>query len=574
MRALEETYLTYTTTLAFYFHLAALPAETRPNLQTHPVLQRLLQLKEALSQMENLDFAGDADDESDPDEFAAGFEGESFLDGSDEDDDNVDDDDDEDEDELLALGGPMDGKRDAAAERAWRQQMLEGLEEGELEELMAEMARMQRGEAGPMDDDDEMSDELPAPVKPAKKSKAKAAEGKQVKKATTPAAPAFPTIDEPTPSFSSTSSKPRKAAKASSSKLLAGDDEDALAEPTTLSAPDSSAKDAAKHSLRFHTSKIESAASRRASARSGRMGGDDDVPYRNKQAGRDAALRKNSGAGAGANGDGDDLDGEEWGEADRAAAKAVRDMDGGLDLVDDDGDDDGGDAGEGDDGYYQLVKKRKREEKEDKQAAYDEAREEERCVSLSDHAADRSTETDLLHLFQVCRGRVGDRPALAHAGDPQEQGPHALALQGGPQPPRQEAHALRQGQEAGRVQAGRLHGRPERPQGFVRRRGDRYLAGRQESKVLRVLHRDHHEYQSTKRRARLAPTRKTRIMSVLLLARSFALRSCSLPALTSATPWPASSSSRSDTSDCCISDWFRSDWSVEIWASASCVLRI
>lgn len=378
-----ETYLTYTTTLAFYFHLAALPADTRPNLQTHPVLQRLLQLKEALSQMENLDFAGDgsgSEDESDPDEFAAGFEGESFMQDGDDDDDDDDDeaDDDDDDDELLGLGGgSMDGKRDAAAEREWRQKMLEGLEEGELEELMAEMARMKRGEGALSDEsDDDLDDgeELP-PAKPVKK--VKKTETKKVKKTV---APAFPTIDEPTPSFSS-SSKPRKAKASSSSKrsAAAAGDDDVLAEPTTLSAPDSSAKDAAKHSLRFHTSKIESAASRRASARSGRMGGDDDVPYRNKQAGRDAALRKNSGAGAG-NGDGDDLDGEEWGEADRAAAKAVRDMDG-VDMVDEGGDgDDGGDAGEGDDGYYQLVKKRKREEKEEKQAAYDEAREEERCV--------------------------------------------------------------------------------------------------------------------------------------------------------------------------------------------------
>lgn len=445
-----------------------------------------------MSQLDNLDFAGDASDEesdSDPDEFTGERYGDpSFADEMDSEDfddedatEDDDDDEDEDEDELLVLNGPMDGKRDAKAEREWRKQMLEGLEEGELDEIMADMARMKEGGAFDddmdsqdggdyLDDDDmDLEEEKEEAVKPVKAKKA----DKKEKKAKVPS---FPTIEEPTPSFSSL---PKKSKKTSSPKQSNADD--ALTEDTALSAPDSDAKSAARHSLRFHVSKIESAASRRASARSGRMGGDDDVPYRNKQAGRDAALRKNSAAGA-ANGDGDDLDGEEWGEADRRAAKEVREMDG-MDMGGDDEDGEGGDAGEGDDGYYQLVKKRKRVEKEEKQAAYDEAREEERCVFLQRPTFSHALLT-LLVLHQVCRRGRSQRTPIAHACHPEEQGSHSLAVQGRPKPPCQEAHAVRQSQEAGRVHAGRLQGWSERPYWKLRWRTDGNLAGCQESQVL------------------------------------------------------------------------------------------
>lgn len=90
----------------------------------------------------------------------------------------------------------------------------------------------------------------------------------------------------------------------------------------------------------------------------------------------------------------------------------------------------------------------------------------------------------LLVLHQVCRRGRSQRTPIAHACHPQEQGSHPLAVQGRPKPPCQEAHAVRQSQEAGRVHAGRLQGRSERPYWKLRWRTDGNLAGCQESQVL------------------------------------------------------------------------------------------
>jgi len=53
-----ETLLTYATTLAFYFYLRASEYfSQRPELlRSHPIFGRLLQLKQALSTLEELDF--------------------------------------------------------------------------------------------------------------------------------------------------------------------------------------------------------------------------------------------------------------------------------------------------------------------------------------------------------------------------------------------------------------------------------------------------------------------------------------------------------------------------------------
>ena len=97
---------------------------------------------------------------------------------------------------------------------------------------------------------------------------------------------------------------------------------------------------------------------RRRGARAA-LGGDDDVPYRERRQAREArAAREAAARGLGTGGA--DLDGEE-------PQPRKRDEDG-------DGDGDGSAEDEAADGYYDLVQRKKKERKEEKQAAYDAAK--------------------------------------------------------------------------------------------------------------------------------------------------------------------------------------------------------
>lgn len=255
--------------------------------------------------------------------------------GEDEDEDE----DEEDEDEEL---GDFD--------ESWKGA---GLDEDELADLLADAE----------DDEGADSDEVEEPVAPVKvkkvktKAKTKPTEDgtkKRVRKTkdkdTEPTSIAnFTPLAEP--SFYSTKTKSK------SPRTLSAED-DTLGDATSLLDADATDKERRTKSLRFHTSKIASTSNRRAAARAQRLGGDEDVPYRDRQKARDAALRKNSGAGQDG---GEDLDGGEWSESDKKRAREVRDEA----EVNDEGVDDG--AGE----YYDLVKRRKTEKLEEKEAAHD-----------------------------------------------------------------------------------------------------------------------------------------------------------------------------------------------------------
>lgn len=436
--------------------MASLPASSRPNLASHPILSRLVALKQALAVLDDGGYSADVPPKSGFDIIIEnGEEAEQQWKGDSSRlwaSDRLMDDDDDSDDEL--------DMSDFTEEQLAR--LEAAVNEGDMDEddiaawIMEEKAR---AASSFKDEDDDLLVEEAAP--PPKKKKV-------VKKKAPAAASAF--MDEPTPSFTHASSSSAGPSRSSKKASRPTESTDAFAEPTALSAPDAAVKSAAKHSLRFHTTKIDSAASRRSSARAGRMGGDEDIPYRSKQAARDAALRKNAPKGD----KGDDLDGEEWGEEDRRVAAKVR------------GEADSGEMEEGDDGYYELVKKRKRESKDEAQEAYDEERLAQRCASpslpLSSHAPGRP---DLVPCSPLQHfGRRDDFwPASAHACHPQEQRPHPASLQGRPQPACQEAHALRQGQEAGLVAPGRLQGRAGRSWRRLRGREDGYLSGCQEQEV-------------------------------------------------------------------------------------------
>jgi U3 small nucleolar RNA-associated protein 3 len=338
-------------------------------LATHPIVSRLLELKKGVADLDELDFsAGSVSDgdpilESlkeqmgmDPNEELTGEKKVEFMKllakmqaeqgmGEDDEEEEEDEDDDFDFDE------------------SWKGA---GLDEDELADLLAD-AR---------EDEEEESDEIEEPIAPVKvkkvktKTKTKTTEDGKKKRVRKPK----DKESEPTPIANFTplaepSFYSSKYNKSKSPRTLSAED-DTLGDATSLLDADATDKERRTKSLRFHTSKIASTSNRRAAARAQRLGGDEDVPYRDRQKARDAALRKNSGAGQDG---GEDLDGGEWSESDKKRAREVRDE---AEANDAEGVDDG--AGE----YYDLVKRRKTEKLEEKEAAHD-ARQAEKLYVLS-----------------------------------------------------------------------------------------------------------------------------------------------------------------------------------------------
>jgi U3 small nucleolar RNA-associated protein 3 len=315
MRAMIEALLTYATTLAFYLYLRASEHYSqRPDLlRSHPIFARLLQLKQALSSLEELDFHVSESDSGIGDS----------------------------EDEDVSL------------------------EEEELEEASAFLKRYRKGSLLTFDDLAELlqeAEEAAAPVTAKTKPKAAAPPlpikepPKKKRKTSTSAKPA-PIFDLEEPTY-----VPPKSRAPTRTSVSAG--EDVFGDAVVLGAADAADKKARGHTLRFHTSKIESASARRQGARVA-LGGDDDVPYRERRKVKDARAQREAQAGMRGQG-GDDLDDA---QPTRVALEADRN-----------GDEDS--AEEDADGYYSLVQKRKREQKESKKTSYESAKAESRCVVL------------------------------------------------------------------------------------------------------------------------------------------------------------------------------------------------
>ena len=277
--------------LAFYLHLrsSAKYAQRPSLLQSHPILQRLLTLKQSLATLEDLDFAG-SDSEDDDDDGSI----------------NMDD--------ILADG-----------EQVWRFDDAEGLEPNELAELL--------------------EDAVPSAKKLEKKSQMPP---KKKRKTTTqdrpqPVGPVFDLVE------------PQFVSSTSSSHETLANDADAYGETTALHFADFADKSVRKKSLRFHTSKIDSTSARRQGARNQALGGDDDLPYRQRKKEKDAQLVKEAVKKLNNQGR-DDLDDEDP-EPRRVGEKRSRQDEDDADL----------------DEYYELVKKKSKEKKEKKKAEYEEA---------------------------------------------------------------------------------------------------------------------------------------------------------------------------------------------------------
>lgn len=322
-RARVEALLTYATTLAFYLHLRATEKyAARPELlRRHPILKRLLTLKEGINTLENLGVSQDVSDEDD--------------DGEDEEDDvDLTDEDAEDGD-------------------LWSLIKKKGLESGELAALLEDAGLSPSPSPSPP----------PPRAKKRSTTKKEHAESRPKKKTrmtpdqgTGAQGPVFDLVE---PDYARASSR--------KTKVVPVVDADPYGEVTTLEYHDLSDKQARKKSLRFHVSRIESSSSRRSNARANAIGGDDDIPYRERRKEREARSerekerKKEKGLlGAG----GDDLDGVDP-EVSREEKKRKRKR--GLD------DEDSEDALDGANGYYDLVKQATATKKARKKAEYEAA---------------------------------------------------------------------------------------------------------------------------------------------------------------------------------------------------------
>ncbi|OCF37300.1 U3 small nucleolar RNA-associated protein 3 [Kwoniella heveanensis BCC8398] len=364
-----QTLLTYATTLAFYIHLSSLPPSSRSESSEINIIPRLLQLKEGLSMLEDLDFAAGSVSEgafvlNQGGMFGEGEDDEELKegkmelikrmrevngDGGDEDDE---DDWEDDGDDLWGKEGLEEGELEALLQDAEDDEEAE-----ELRNMLAQSQKVKKkGKKAVFDDDMDIDLEDDA-IKPKKKSKKE--KTKKAKKATSSesepsvasSAPSFAPLAEP--EFFS-SSKPSR-----STPSAANDDADVLGDPTALGNADFADKQSRKRSLAFHTSKINQTLARRAEGRANRMGGDEDLPYRDRRKARDDALKRN----------GPKAEGEDLEELPARPEKRLRDDD----DLDGEGEASGAGAGSDDDaeGYYDLVKRRRKEEKDAKEAEHE-----------------------------------------------------------------------------------------------------------------------------------------------------------------------------------------------------------
>ena len=300
--------MTYASLLAFYLYLrASTKYSARPELlREHPILKRLLTLKQSLTTLEDLGFnASDSDDDS----------------GS----GDLEDDESDELDSWLSTGK---------------------LELNELEELLAE----------------EAAAEATKKKRETKSGSGKKSEQPLKKKKKIAKEQAVPSVvfdvEEPSLSTPGPSSSGKKVL---SSSLT---DVSGFGEATALDDADAADKGGRRKALRFHTAKIESASNRRKAARLA-VGGDDDLPYRDRKKDSEKQKRKNLGAG------GDDLDDSE--PPSESLRKRLR-----IEESDGSGSEDE------EDGYYSLVKKQKNAKKTEKKAAYDAMKEANRYVFLID----------------------------------------------------------------------------------------------------------------------------------------------------------------------------------------------
>lgn len=381
----HQILLTYATNLAFYFYLRASPkyAANPHKLASHGVISRLHKLKNGLQILDNFGFAADAD--TDSGEESASFEGDG-------DEENVDpgtnflfqpkmfsrngDDDDDDEhseslgsledDELMQLDSEERENEQSAKSKAAAQAHLS--------------KRAQNGKS---------------------KTKTSRAKRKPNKAEVAPLAHVIDAEDEDD-SFGALKSHKKKSPRA---QVAVTDVEafHAFGEPTQLSASDSADKEAKRKSLKFYTGQIDAKEARKAGG-SG-LGGDSDIPYRDRERSRMAVADANARRVASTNGQVNRaLNGDDFGEEDMRDWKDVMDVrqsDGKKSKERGDGDDEELD-------YYDLVASGKRSAKRAKKEEYDEDRASQRVNP--DYGLEEGEHRGISRTIEKNRGLTPRRP--------------------------------------------------------------------------------------------------------------------------------------------------------------------
>ncbi|KZT64929.1 hypothetical protein DAEQUDRAFT_677736 [Daedalea quercina L-15889] len=298
-----QALFTYATTLAFYLHLRTSEKYVqRPELlRSHPILPRLLILKQAMSTLEDLDF-GFSDDEDRGDELS------------------------QDEEDL----------KDAKA--LWLEEKLSRLEPDELRALLKEADLLTAS-----NEQDESSAKR-RPKASTQKSEEPPKKKRKISKGSaksTSVTPVFDLVEPELPQVQFAASTSRSGPSPT----------DVYGEATSLQAADAADKQARKKSLRFHAARVENTSARRQNARSNAMGGDDDIPYRARKKEKEARLAREAAKSRGQGGD--DLDDAEP-EPRRRDKKRARD---------DDGDAEDGDSADGYYELVQRMSKERKEKK-------------------------------------------------------------------------------------------------------------------------------------------------------------------------------------------------------------------
>lgn len=411
-----EALSTYLPTLAFYFSLllsTPSPSSVTSDPSTAPslvekVLERLSSLREALATMEELDLtSGGADDsssEEDDDE-----SGDEMNDGEDEallasdvwdlaggedEDDLMEVDDSEDDDEEGEEGDFEFDSDDYDEEEqdAATDSMLQGMSDSELEALMLDMAgdidadmlidrvkAAQRAKKGLPPLDEPSSQSLPSAGKAGSKRKRSTKSEQGVKKQKDPLqfVPILAPLSTSTLRKIAPIPPPDKKSKKSSTASSKARSTDDYLDPLNLSTTDVSDKAQARHSLRFHVSAVHQKSLKRESGNGLRVGGDDDLPRKSKEASRREVLKRQEHGGA----KGEALDGRDWDEDDATAAKSVQ-AEGRTKALSNE--ERRGDTEDIDpEAYYELVKKETQDKKREKKEQYDDQRSAEKYVSLS-----------------------------------------------------------------------------------------------------------------------------------------------------------------------------------------------
>ncbi|KAL5501422.1 SAS10 [Sanghuangporus vaninii] len=327
----HQTLLTYASLLTFYLHLRASEKyAARPELlRQHPILKRLLTLKQSLITFEELDFVmSDSEDASDLDSEDSFGSDESELDDDDE-SDRLD---------------------------TWSASKKLGLEAGELEDLLAQAYSPKPPPTG------KKLPKVKLRVNPSKVDEKPQEPPKKKRKGLNGTAVTKPkvTFDVEEPSLPSKGATPGESRKNGDTARSFG-----FGEATSLDDADLEDKKVRRKALQFHTAKIESASARRKGARTA-LGGDDDVPYRERNKEKEKKkLARAAKLGEG----GEDLDDvEPEGVHEQQLQKR------GRDETNDDAEGSGSGVESGDDeddGYYSLVKRQKKAKQAEKKAQYD-----------------------------------------------------------------------------------------------------------------------------------------------------------------------------------------------------------